>query len=137
MADGLKYKEWFKGTIARNFKASQGRPIEDYSHFLDDPTTWIRGNCFNIFSTSTCLSTQNDLKSPVYAAPFVVHNTLADPLLLASSDHFVGTSKAVLINSQNGALLASRYVNGTSVDTVLDKMRGEDEMEYGAEETPA
>ena len=122
MGEGLKYKEWFRGTIARNFKAAQGRPIEDYSHFLDDPTTWIRGNSFNVFSTSTCLSTQNDLKSPVYAAPYVQQNTLAVPLVSASSEHFVGLAKAVLVNSQNGALLASRFVNGTSVDAVLERL---------------
>ena len=82
-----------------------------------------------MFPTSTCLSTQNDLKSPVYAAPFVVHSTLAVPLELATPDHFVGVSKAVLVNSQNSALIASRYITGTSVDAVLDKMRGDDEME--------
>ena len=125
----FKYQQWFKGTIARNFKTAQGRPLEDYSHFLDDPTAWIHGNAFNMFPTSTCLSTQNDLKSPVYAAPFVVHSTLAAPLELATSDHFVGVSKAVLVNSQNSALIASRYITGTSVDAVLDKMRGDDEME--------
>ena len=53
LANAMKYRQWFKGTIARNFKVSQGRPLEDYGQFLDDPTAWIHGNSFNVFSTST------------------------------------------------------------------------------------
>ena len=66
-----------------------------------------------------------------------MHNTIHAPLVAATSEYFVGLSKAVLVNSQNGVLLASRFVPGTSIDGVLDKMRGEEDMDYVGEGTEA
>ena len=122
----LNYMQHFLATIKKKFSIAQGRPLENYSRLLDDPTVWIHGNAFNIFSTSTCVSTQNDLKSPVYASPFIVESTLNGPTDEAYSQHLVGRSKAVLVNSQNNALIVSRFVSGTDIAAVLPKLRGEE-----------
>ena len=130
----LKYAQHFLATIKKNFAVAQGRPLENYGRFMDenygrfmdDPTVWIRGNAFNIFSTSTCVSTQNDLKSPVYASPFIIDCALNTPTTRPFSVHLIGRSKAVLVNSQNNALIVSRFVSGTDIGAVLPKIRGEE-----------
>ena len=90
---------------------------------------WLRSNLFTSFSTSTAVSNQDDIKSPVYAAPLNVITSLNAGLPDATVQQIYGRSKGVLCITQNGGISENRWGSGTSSSSVLNILRGEAESE--------
>ena len=125
----IYYNEWFKETVLKNIAVASEWPLESYHNLIEDMRVWLRGNSFNCFSTSTAVSNQDDMKSPVYAAPLNVITTLNGGPTEATVQQIYGRSKGVLCISQNGAITENRWGSGTSSSSGLNILRGEAEAE--------
>ena len=115
-----RYDEYFKDTILKVLCLANGDALTANNKYLYDPENWVFGNTLCI-RTSTALSDEGDMKSPVYAAPFTVTLTLNSELVGTSVNVYLfGSSRGVLTITSNGDIIPSRWTTRADTSTVLN-----------------
>ena len=113
-----RYDEYFKDTILKGLCLANGDPLTANNKYLYDPENWVFRNTLWCIRTSTALSDEGDMKSPVYAAPFTVTLTLNSELPGTGVNVYLfGSSHGVLTITSNGDIISSRWTTGADTST--------------------
>ena len=98
-----RYDEYFKNTILKGLCLANGDALTANNKYLYDLKNWVFGNTLWCIRTSTALSDEDDMKSPVYAAPFTVTLTRNSELVDTGVNVYLfGSSHGVLTITSNG-----------------------------------
>ena len=116
---GVRYREYFADAILKNLCISNGDNTHAFNKFLYRIENWIHGNSIFTFNTTTVLSNDGEMKSPVYTAPFTVKAMLNDGTTESTSVFLIGSSNGILSITQTNEILATRFSGGTDVSTAL------------------
>ena len=114
-----RYDEHFKDTILKGLCLANGDAPTANNKYLYDPENWVFGNTLGCIRTSTALSDEGDMKSPVYAALLTL--TLNSELAGTGVNVYLfGSSHGVLIITSTGDIISSRWTTGAGTSTVFN-----------------